>query len=122
MEHSGTYRQQAISTANLLREAADRLETSSSDDRRRSNLTSVSAGSSRAPTTNSIVTASQQPGTSNTGGVTQCGSAAGVRDRELRSLFNWTARSSTGTRKCCKMGSIAVGNSKKKIPTWSHIV
>ena len=72
MERSGTYRQQAISTANLLREAADRLETSSSDDRHRSNLTSLSAGSSRAPTTSSIVTASQRPSTSNIGGVTQC--------------------------------------------------
>ena len=120
MERSGTFRQQAISTANLLLEAADRLETSSSDDRPRSNLTSLPAGSSRAPT-NRIVTATQQAGANSTGGVMPCGGAAGVRDRELRSLFNWTSRSTTGTGKRRKTGSAAVGKSKKKkIPTWSH--
>ena len=51
--------------------------------------------------------------------MTQCGSAAGVRDGEFRSLFNWTARSSTGARKRRKTGSIPKSK-KVVVPTWSH--
>ena len=105
MERSGTFCQQAISTANLLLEAANQLETSSGDDRCRSNLTSLSAGSSRAPT-NYIVTATHQAGANSTSdAMWRCCRCQRLRTSKPVQLdflqYNWHQQTPQNGQRCC---------------------
>ena len=106
----GTFRQRAINTANLLLQAADRLETSSSNGRRSSSLTPLSTGQS-------IDNASERVEARGVGRP----QSPRNREQEMRSLFNWTARTAIGTGKRTKGSGIATAKSKKKkAVTWTH--
>ena len=130
-ERSGpsNFRQQAIDTANLLLEAADKLDSSSSSHTRSLSLTSLSTGQSQRDTTvsnarqrvtasSSTLRQSQLGASRPTTRMIQCGAAE--RERELRGLFNWTPRSAIGKRRKQGSGTTLPKSKKKKIPTWTH--
>ena len=129
----GAFRQQAINTANLLLEAADRLDNVSSSDSRTSSLTSLSTNRLELSQSHRVASGERaansgvarpstliqsQLGTSTSGTMQSCATA---RERELRGLFNWTARSAVGgTGKRRSSSGTKAKSKKKKIPTWTH--
>ena len=125
----GTFRRQAIDTANLLLEAAERLEGSSSveresgSDRRLQSLGRQASGGPFGRT--SIVYSSSQrererqpSGSQRASSSRSTQSSLNVGAGELRGLFNWSTRSAVGTKR--KSTRYTPKSKKKRVLTWTH--
>jgi len=96
---TGSFRQQAITTANLLLEAAERLEVS------------LRRGGS------------ENRGAESSSGVVERPASASSGAMELRRLFNWTSSGSRRTgekRKAGQTSSTNKGKKRKRSVTWTH--
>ena len=108
-ETAGSFRQQAVATANLLLEAANRLDGENHN-------VSEAAPDSRSQRMGNL---SQSSNVQNDRGQSLMQTTLlSPGEREMRNLFNWNARTSTGKRK--GRASVQSKPKKKKIPTWTH--
>lgn len=126
------FRQQAVTTANLLLEAASMLENppsntaddsaASSNHLQRNRLSLRTSGSRSVQATTSRNVRQFSTGSGDVG-VSNFRSASVVDSQsELRSLFNWTAPAG-GKRKASHRsasGPFRKKSKAKKVPTWTH--